>query len=79
MVLYGLTVLVFDATGSNSAVSILLILTFLAPAVIFSALAGVYVDRFDRRLVLVVTNLVRAGLFVAPRPPRHEHRASSSS
>lgn len=64
MVLYGLTVLVFDATGSNTIVS-LLILTFLTPAVIFSAVAGVFVDRFDRRKVLVVTNLVRAALFVA--------------
>ncbi len=63
MVLYGLTVLVFDETGSKSAVS-LLILTFLVPAVVFSALAGVYVDRFDRRKVLVVTNLVRASLFL---------------
>ncbi len=63
MVLYGLTVLVFDETGSNSAVS-LLILTFLVPAVLFSALAGVYVDRFDRRKVLVATNLIRAGLFL---------------
>jgi len=63
MVLYGLTVLVFTASGSNSAVSILLI-SFLAPAVIFGALAGVYVDRFDRRLVLVATSLVRAGLFL---------------
>lgn len=64
MVLYGLTVLVRESTGSNTVVSIL-ILTFLAPAVIFSALAGVYVDRFDRRRVLVVTNVVRAALFVA--------------
>lgn len=64
MVLYGLTVLVFNTTRSNSAVSVLL-LTFLAPAVVFSALAGVYVDRFDRRLVLVVTNVLRFSLFVA--------------
>jgi MFS family permease len=63
MVLYGLSVLVFTASGSSSAVSILLI-SFLAPAVIFGALAGVYVDRFDRRLVLVATSLVRAGLFL---------------
>ena len=41
MVLYGLTVLIFTASGSNSAVSILLI-SFLAPAVVFGALAGVY-------------------------------------
>jgi MFS family permease len=64
MVLYGLTILVFDATGSNTLVS-LLILTFLTPAVLFSAVAGVYVDRFDRRKVLIASNLVRAVLFVA--------------
>ncbi|MDA8237107.1 MAG: MFS transporter [Chloroflexi bacterium] len=64
MVLYGLTVLVYGATASSSAVSIL-ILTYLTPAVVFSALAGVYVDRFDRRQVLVVTNLLRFVLFLS--------------
>ena len=68
MVIYGLTVIVFEVTRSNSAVSALL-LTFLVPAVLFSAWAGVYVDRIDRRLILVVTNLLRAaafaGIFVA--------------
>jgi MFS family permease len=64
MVLYGLTVLVYGATRSNSAVS-LLILTFLVPAVLFSAVAGVYVDRLDRRLLLVIANAVRAVAFVA--------------
>ena len=49
MVLFGLTVIVVESTGSNTAVS-LLILTFLVPAVLFSAVAGVYVDRLDRRL-----------------------------
>jgi MFS family permease len=63
MVIYGLTVIVVESTGSNTAVS-LLILTFLVPAVLFSALAGVYVDRVDRRVILVVTNLLRAGAFV---------------
>jgi MFS family permease len=58
MVLFGLTVIIFDATGSASAVSAL-ILTFLVPAVLLSALAGVYVDRLDRRLILVVTNVIR--------------------
>ena len=48
MVIYGLTVIILEATKSNTAVS-LLILTFLLPAVLFSAVAGVYVDRFDRR------------------------------
>ncbi|MEO8437364.1 MAG: MFS transporter [Chloroflexota bacterium] len=64
MVLYGLTVIVVDATNSKTAVS-LLILTFLVPAVLFSAVAGVYVDRIDRRLILVATNLLRGAAFVA--------------
>ncbi len=63
MVIYGLTVIILQATSSNTAVSFL-ILTFLGPAVLFSAVAGVYVDRFDKRLVLVVTNLLRAAAFV---------------
>ncbi len=62
MVLYGLTVRVYSLTGSTSAVS-LLILTFLVPAVLLSAVAGVYVDRLDRRLILIVTNLLRAVMF----------------
>ena len=58
MVLFGLTLIVVDATGSSIAVSAL-ILTFLVPAVLLSAVAGVYVDRLDRRLILVVTNVSR--------------------
>ena len=64
MVLFGLTVLVVDSQKSNTAVSIL-VLTFLVPAVLFSAVAGVYVDRIDRRVILVATNLLRALGFVA--------------
>jgi MFS family permease len=64
MVVYGLTIIVFDATNSSSAVSLLL-LSFLAPAVLFSAVAGVYVDRIDRRIILVVTNVLRAAMFGA--------------
>jgi MFS family permease len=57
-------VVVLDATNLSSAVS-LLFLTFLVPAVLFSAVAGVYVDRLDRRTVLVITNVARAVLMVA--------------
>ena len=39
MVIYGLTVIILESTRSNTAVSIL-ILTFLGPAVLFSAVAG---------------------------------------
>jgi MFS family permease len=64
MVLYGLTVIVVSSTSSNTAVS-LLILSFLVPAVLFSAVAGVYVDRIDRRLILIATNVLRGGMFIA--------------
>jgi MFS family permease len=57
MVLFGLTVIVVE-TQPNAAVS-LLILSFLVPAVLFSAVAGVYVDRIDRRVVLIATNVLR--------------------
>ena len=64
MVLFGLTVIVVESTRSNTAVS-LLILTFLVPAVLFSAVAGVYVDRIDRRLILIATNFLRGAAFIA--------------
>ncbi len=64
MVIFGLTVIISKSTGSVTAVSAL-ILTFLLPAVLFSALAGVFVDRLDRRLVLVFTNILRGLAFVA--------------
>ncbi|HET7031359.1 MAG TPA: MFS transporter [Candidatus Limnocylindrales bacterium] len=64
MVIFGLTVIISESTGSTTAVSAL-ILTFLLPAVLFSALAGVFVDRMDRRLVLVGTNILRGIAFVA--------------
>ena len=64
MVLYGLTVIVRESTGLSSAVSALF-LTFLVPAVLLSAVAGVYVDRVDRRVVLILTNVLRAAVMVA--------------
>ena len=64
MVIFGLTVIIAESTGSTTAVSAL-IFTFLLPAVLFSALAGVFVDRLDRRLVLIATNILRGLAFVA--------------
>jgi len=62
MVLFGLTVIVVE-TQPNAAVS-LLILSFLVPAVLFSAVAGVYVDRIDRRVVLIATNVLRGAAVI---------------
>jgi MFS family permease len=60
MVLAGLMATVVIATGSNTANAVL-ILTFLVPAVAFSAIAGVLVERSDARLIMLAANLARAG------------------
>ncbi len=64
MVLFALLLIVRGATNSNTAVALLL-LSFLVPAVVLSAVAGVYVDRIDRRHILIATNLIRGVMFVA--------------
>jgi MFS family permease len=64
MVIYGLTIMITAAYASSSAVSALL-LSFLLPAIIFSALAGVFVDRVDKRRLLIVTNILRGLAFLA--------------
>src|SRR3954447_5540664 len=64
MVLYGLTVTVTVLTGQASATGLLL-LTFLVPAVLFGAIAGVYSDQYDRRKILVACNVARGLCFVA--------------
>ena len=70
MVLAALMATVYDTTKSNTANAIL-ILTFLVPAVLFSTLGGVLVERGDAKLIMLVTNVVRAVgtigfIFVAP-------------
>lgn len=60
MVLAALMATVVQATGSNTA-NAALILTFLLPAVVFSAFAGVLVERSDARLIMFASNLLRAG------------------
>jgi MFS family permease len=57
-----LVVLVFQVTGSASAVGGALVARLLPT--IASPLAGVLADRVDRRVVLVATDLARAGLIL---------------
>ena len=59
MVLAALIAVVYGSTGSNTANAIL-ILTFLLPAVVFSAIAGVIVERADARLIMLGANVLRA-------------------
>ena len=54
-----LIVLVAELTKSNTSSSILILLA-IVPAIVFGIGAGVFVDRTDRRLVLIITNLLRA-------------------
>jgi MFS family permease len=61
---YTLIIRIAERTGSNTPVS-LFVLSFSLPALIFGLVAGVWVDRIDSRLVLVMTNLSRALLIPA--------------
>jgi MFS family permease len=63
MVIYGLTIIITAAYASATAVSALL-LCFLVPAIVFSALAGVFVDRVDKRHMLLITNILRGFAFL---------------
>jgi len=70
MVLAALMATVRKTTGSDTAVA-LLILSFLVPAVLFSTLGGVLVERSNAKTIMLATNIVRAigivlFIFVAP-------------
>ena len=61
MALYALTILVFATTRSNAAVSAL-VMSFLIPTILLSAMAGVLVDRLDARWALIAPNAARTAL-----------------
>ncbi len=58
---YGIVVLVQRESHSSTLLS-LAVLTLIIPSVIFGVLAGVYVDRWDKRAVLIGTNLIRGSI-----------------
>jgi Major Facilitator Superfamily len=71
MVLAALMVTVYESSGKSNTANALLILTFLVPAVLFSTLGGVLVERGDAKVIMLTTNVVRAVgtvlfIFVAP-------------
>lgn len=55
--------LVFSLTGSNTAVS-WLVISITIPAILFGLIAGVYVDRWEKKRVLYTANIVRAILLI---------------
>ncbi len=58
---YGIVVLVQHRSNSSTQLSIA-VLTLIVPSVIFGVLAGVYVDRWDKRAVLITTNVLRGAV-----------------
>jgi len=58
-----LIILVAEITHSNTSSSVLILLAVL-PAILFGIAGGVIVDRSDRRLVLIITNALRAAAIV---------------
>lgn len=61
---YALLVIVEEASHSTTQLGIT-ILSVIVPSVLFGVPAGVYVDRWDKRTVLVVTNFARCAIVLA--------------
>lgn len=58
-----LVLVVFSLTKSNTAVAAI-VLSFTIPAILFGIPAGVYVDRWNKKYVLFVSNLLRVVLLI---------------
>jgi MFS family permease len=59
--MFSLIVVVYNLTKVSSSESLLMI-AYTLPSVVLSAPAGVWADRHDKRTLMLLTNLVRAGL-----------------
>jgi MFS family permease len=62
--MFTLLILVTARTES-SLIGSVLVLTFMLPAVLLSLIAGVLVDRWRKRTVLIVTNAIRVALMLS--------------
>lgn len=54
-------ILVFQATGSALAVGLMFVATAV-PTLAIGLFAGVFVDRYDRRKIMIIADLIRAGI-----------------
>ncbi|HXO66863.1 MAG TPA: MFS transporter [Candidatus Dormibacteraeota bacterium] len=60
---YSLLTVTYQRSGANTQEAIVL-LAYTTPSVLLSPIAGVYADRFDKRRLMMVTNLLRGGLIL---------------
>ena len=60
---FSLLLIVFSVANSNTAVSGVA-LSFMLPALFFGLLAGVYVDRWNKKNVLFISNVIRGVLII---------------
>lgn len=58
-----LILIVYKHTQSNTAVS-LAVISFTVPAILFGSIAGVFVDRWNKKYVLIITNVARALILI---------------
>lgn len=63
MINFVLIIVAFQIAKSNTAVAGI-VLSFTIPAILLGMIAGVYVDRFNKKRVLIYTNIIRAILLV---------------
>lgn len=63
-VIYALIIVVLDLTESTTSTSVV-VLSFVVPTVVFGIFAGVLVDRWSKRRLLILTNAGRAVTAVA--------------
>ncbi len=69
LLMVALVSLVYDRTGSSGVVGLLMVCKA-APALFLGSLAGVFVDRWDRKKIMVVSNLLQGILvFLLPVAP----------
>jgi len=57
-------ILVFQATGSALSVAFMFMATAI-PTLVVGLIAGVFVDRYDRRRIMVISDLLRAAIVVS--------------
>lgn len=58
-----LVLVVFDITRSNIANSVV-VLTIIIPSIVFGVLAGAFVDKWNKKKVLLIVNITRALLLI---------------